>query len=109
MGNEARIKAGKPAMGYLNPFLYQNPDAFTDITVGTNAIDRGGEKVKYGYACAEGWDPATGLGTPKFGKLLTAAMKAAMSIPLWCEIILKFLWCSVSVLLAQVKTRFSYR
>merc|ERR1712151_401762 len=67
---------GKPAMGYLNPFLYQNPDAFTDITVGTNAIDRGGEKVKYGYACAEGWDPATGLGTPKFGKLLAAAMKS---------------------------------
>merc|ERR1712151_1322284 len=25
--NEARIKAGKPAMGYLNPFLYQNADA----------------------------------------------------------------------------------
>jgi tripeptidyl-peptidase-1 len=74
--NEARITAGKPAMGYLNPFLYQNPDAFTDITVGTNAIDRGGEKVKYGYACAEGWDPATGLGTPKFGKLLAAAMKS---------------------------------
>jgi tripeptidyl-peptidase-1 len=74
--NEARIKAGKPAMGHLNPFLYQNPDAFTDITVGTYAIDRGGEKVKYGYACAPGWDPATGLGTPKFGKLLTAAMKA---------------------------------
>merc|ERR1712160_88970 len=31
--NEARLKAGKPAMGHLNPFLYQNPDAFTDITV----------------------------------------------------------------------------
>merc|ERR1711957_490487 len=66
----------KPAMGHLNPFLYQNPDAFTDITVGTNAIDRGGQKVPYGYACAPGWDPATGLGTPKFGKMLTAAMKA---------------------------------
>jgi len=77
--NEARLKAGKPAMGYLNPFLYQNADAFTDITVGTNAIDRGGEKVKYGYACAKGWDPATGLGTPKFGKLLAAAMKSTTS------------------------------
>merc|ERR1712110_614259 len=76
--NEARIKAGKPAMGYLNPFLYQNADAFTDITVGTNAIDRGGEKIKYGYACAPGWDPATGLGTPKFGKLLTPLS--------WCEL-----------------------
>jgi tripeptidyl-peptidase-1 len=77
--NEARIKAGKPAMGYLNPFLYQNADAFTDVTVGTNAIGRGGEKLKYGYKCEPGWDPATGLGTPLFGKLLTAAMKAVDS------------------------------
>jgi tripeptidyl-peptidase-1 len=72
--NEARLKAGKPAMGHLNPFLYQNADAFTDITVGTNAISREGEKVPYGYACAPGWDPATGLGTPIFSKLLSAAM-----------------------------------
>merc|ERR1712238_371781 len=79
--NEARLKAGKPAMGHLNPFLYQNPDAFTDITVGTNAIDRGGQKVPYGYACAPGWVPATGLGTPKFGKMLTAAIKALMWTP----------------------------
>jgi len=74
--NEARLKAGKPAMGHLNPFLYQNPDAFTDITVGTNAIGRSGQQVQYGYRCAPGWDPATGLGTPKFGKMLTAALKA---------------------------------
>jgi len=77
--NEARIKAGKPAMGYLNPFLYQNADAFTDVTVGTNAIGRMGGKYKYGYKCEPGWDPATGLGTPLFGKLLTAAMKAVDS------------------------------
>ena len=29
--NEARLKAGKPTMGFLNPFLYANPDAFTDV------------------------------------------------------------------------------
>merc|ERR1712183_1149783 len=50
--NEARIKAGKPAMGYLNPFLYQHPEVFTDITVGNNAIGRGGENLgKYGFQC----------------------------------------------------------
>jgi tripeptidyl-peptidase-1 len=75
--NEARIKAGKPAMGYLNPFLYQNPDAFTDITVGSDKIGRGGEKLKYGYDCAKGWDPVTGLGTPIFTKMLAAAMKTS--------------------------------
>merc|ERR1712066_391507 len=72
--NEARLKAGKPAMGYLNPFLYQNPDAFTDITVGSDKIGRGGGSLAYGYECAKGWDPVTGLGTPIFGKLKSAAL-----------------------------------
>lgn len=75
--NEARLDAGKPAMGFLNPFLYANPDAFTDITKGSNKIGRGGSPLRYGFDCAEGWDPATGLGTPKFDKLLAAAMSAS--------------------------------
>lgn len=29
--NEARLKQGKPAMGFINPFLYQHPAVFTDI------------------------------------------------------------------------------
>lgn len=72
--NDARKQAGKPAMGFLNPFLYKNADAFNDITMGTNAIGRGTGPVAIGYAAAPGWDPATGLGTPIFSKLLTAAM-----------------------------------
>jgi hypothetical protein len=39
--NEKRIASGKPVMGFLNPFLYKNADAFYDVTQGTNAIDRG--------------------------------------------------------------------
>lgn len=74
--NEVRTKAGKPAMGYLNPFLYQNAAAFRDVTVGTNAIGRGTGPLTYGYPCAPGWDPATGLGTPNFEKLLSIAMSA---------------------------------
>lgn len=72
--NEARTKAGKPAMGYLNPFLYQNAAAFRDVTVGTNAIGRGTGTLPYGFPCAPGWDPATGLGTPNFKKLMSIAM-----------------------------------
>merc|ERR1712113_81354 len=80
--NEARLKAGKPAMGYLNPWLYQHPDVFTDITVGTNSIGRGGESLgKYGWACTKGWDPVTGLGTPVFSKMLGAAMASAENSP----------------------------
>ena len=44
--NEARLQAKMPAMGLLNPFLYANPDAFTDVTVGTNAIGRGTGPLK---------------------------------------------------------------
>ena len=43
---------------------------------GTNAIGRGTGPLPYGFAAAKGWDPATGLGTPHFDKLLAAAMKA---------------------------------
>jgi len=56
--------------------LYQNADCFTDVTLGTNAIGRGNGPIKYGFNATKGWDPATGLGTPKFEKLLAAALKA---------------------------------
>ena len=74
--NEARFKAGKPQMGFFNPFAYANPDAFTDVVAGTNAISREGLPFEYGFAAAPGWDAATGLGTPKFDKLLAAALAA---------------------------------
>ena len=74
--NEARLAAGKPEMGFLNPFLYANPAAFTDIVNGTNAHPRGQGMVPYGFAAARGWDPATGLGTPLLDKLLAAALAA---------------------------------
>lgn len=74
--NEARIAAGKPLMGFLNPFLYANADAFFDVVKGTNAIGRGTGPLEYGFAAAPGWDPATGLGTPLFDKLLDAALAA---------------------------------
>ena len=74
--NEARLKAGKPPMGFLNPFLYQHPEAFTDVTLGSNKVDHDGQALPYGFNCSKGWDPVTGLGTPRFDKLLSAAMAA---------------------------------
>jgi hypothetical protein len=52
--NEARLAAGKPAMGFLNPFLYKNADAFTDVTLGSNKIGRGGQPLQYGWNCSTG-------------------------------------------------------
>lgn len=75
--NEARIQAGGKAMGFLNPFIYKNMDAFTDVTKGNNAIGRtifSTNKTPYGFNCTKGWDPITGVGTPVFDKLLKAAL-----------------------------------
>lgn len=62
--NEARLKAGKSPVGFLNPTLYQNPLAFNDITDGSNPGCGTG-----GFEAVPGWDPVTGLGTPNFKKL----------------------------------------
>jgi len=67
--NNARLTAGKSSLGFLNQFIYQNPDAFNDVTSGTND---GGYSA--GFTAVSGWDPATGMGTPNYSKLLTAAL-----------------------------------
>ena len=51
--------------------LVQSP---SDITKGTNAIDRGGISIKYGYAATKGWDATSGLGTPRFDRMVEAAL-----------------------------------
>ncbi|KAL9616458.1 MAG: hypothetical protein Q9160_008674 [Pyrenula sp. 1 TL-2023] len=62
--NNNRAAAGKAALGFLNPALYQNPEAFNDITTGGN---QGCGTA--GFQSVEGWDPVTGLGTPDFERL----------------------------------------
>jgi tripeptidyl-peptidase-1 len=66
--NDARLNAGRPPMGFLNPFLYQNQAAVLDVTRGSNN----------GFAAVKGYDPASGLGTfdhDTFSKLLAAALQ----------------------------------
>ncbi len=52
--------------GFVNATLYANPSALTDIVSGDNN----------GYHCGPGWDPVTGLGTPK-GSAVLAALKGS--------------------------------
>jgi tripeptidyl-peptidase-1 len=66
--NDARHAAKRPSLGFLNPFLYANPQCFQDITGGKNL-----------YGATKGWDPASGLGTPIFSCLLNAAMQTVSS------------------------------
>ncbi|KAJ7587863.1 family S53 protease-like protein [Mycena floridula] len=65
--NDQLIAAGKPTLGFLNPFIYANPGAFFDITSGNNP----GCSTN-GFSARAGWDPITGIGTPNFAALLTA-------------------------------------
>ena len=62
--NEARLKAKKPALPFLNPLLYplMGTAAFRDITSGSN----GGFKAKKGY------DMVAGIGVPNIKALVAA-------------------------------------
>eukprot|EP00958_Prasinococcus_capsulatus_P009335 scaffold910_cov396-Prasinococcus_capsulatus_cf.AAC.56 len=63
--NDLRLVQGKNTLGFLNPWLYSNPDGWTDITSGHNE----GCDYDDGFEAYEGWDPVTGLGTPNYQKL----------------------------------------
>ncbi|THV48737.1 hypothetical protein BGAL_0230g00030 [Botrytis galanthina] len=80
--NDARFKAGKPALGFVNPLLYLlGKGALNDITggaaIGCNGVNGqtgkpvpGGAVIPYAsWNATKGWDPVTGLGTPNFEKL----------------------------------------
>ncbi|KAE9409737.1 subtilisin-like protein [Gymnopus androsaceus JB14] len=72
--NDRLIAAGKPVLGFLNPFIYANPQAFFDIVNGsTPGLVPADCPDSQGWSAVEGWDPATGFGTPNFDAILTAA------------------------------------
>lgn len=78
--NNARMAAGMPSLGFLNPWIYE------EGYKGLNDIVDGGSRgctgrsiytgLKAGFVpnaswnATEGWDPVTGHGTPDFEKLL---------------------------------------
>jgi kumamolisin len=49
-------------VGFINPILYQNPQALNDITSGSTQD----------YKAGPGWDPCTGLGSPRGAAILEA-------------------------------------
>lgn len=93
--NDARLRAQKPTMGFINPWIYsQGADFIVDITggksrgcSGTNfqtgtRFDAAGIIPGASWNGTTGWDAATGLGVPDFQKMLASAMKAVgASVP----------------------------
>jgi len=77
--NSDRIASGKKPLGFLNPWLYSRRVAaaggLKDITLGKTAGCAGGGwpfNSIPGWAAVEGWDAATGLGSPNYENLKKA-------------------------------------
>lgn len=67
--NDARFRAGKSSLGWINPLLYTlGPQGLVDIVEGY--IDGCTDNVPGArYNATVGWDPATGYGIPDFQRL----------------------------------------
>jgi kumamolisin len=74
--NSYSLTHGGDRMGFANPLLYSDPGMFWDITVGNNSINGSGL-----YQAAAGYDPATGLGSPKADLLATALATFTPVVP----------------------------
>ncbi|KAJ7348352.1 subtilisin-like protein [Mycena albidolilacea] len=72
--NDRLLAANKPVVGFMNPWLYAHSEAFTDITEGHNSgLECPASSVA--FDATKGWDALTGVGSPVFNKLLTAAFE----------------------------------
>jgi tripeptidyl-peptidase-1 len=82
--NNARVAAGKPVLGFLNPWIYEiGYQGLNDIVDGGSrgctgrSIYSGLPSARVPYAswnATDAWDPVTGYGTPDFEKLLRLSM-----------------------------------
>ncbi|PWY73117.1 subtilisin-like protein [Aspergillus sclerotioniger CBS 115572] len=78
--NDARLRANKTSLGFLNPWLYSTGyKSLNDITegeaVGCEGDTEGAGVIPWAsWNATVGWDPATGLGTPNFAKLKEAVL-----------------------------------
>ncbi len=64
--NDIRLNKGQKTLGFLNPLLYSlKGSGFYDVINGANGD--GGQCG--GFKAINGWDPASGWGSPNFGLL----------------------------------------
>ena len=69
--NAARSERGLGSVGWINPLLYMNHTKFSnDITLGDNHCAANGVCCPQGFSATPGWDPASGLGSADYQKLV---------------------------------------
>ncbi|MBN3298833.1 TPP1 peptidase, partial [Amia calva] len=73
--NDQRFLKGQPALGFLNPRLYQlQGSALFDVTEGCHLGCLDEQVQGKGFCAAPAWDPVTGWGTPNYPALLAALL-----------------------------------
>ena len=80
--NAARLKAGRPTLGFLNTAIYAYNGSFAnDVTSGNNKCTHGASMIccAQGFNAAQGWDPTTGFGSVDFAKFYGLMM--AIDVP----------------------------
>jgi subtilase family serine protease len=75
MLNAETLRLNGTTLGFINPLIYQayasDPTIFNDITSGNNICPlHKACSGCVGWTATRGWDPVTGLGSPKYSKLL---------------------------------------
>lgn len=77
--NAKRLQDGQPTLGFLNPWLYSlDTSNVNDIATGKSTgctgrslAGKASPKIAgAGWSAVSGWDPVTGIGTPKFSEML---------------------------------------
>lgn len=71
--NDVRLNNGMSSVGFLNPLIYKlNGEGFFDVTEGENDDYN---PLCGGFKAIDGWDPASGWGSPNFGILKNLVMQ----------------------------------
>ena len=75
--NAARLKAGRPTLGFLNTAIYAYNGSFANVvTSGNNKCTQAVNIIccSQGFYAASGWDPTTGFGSVDFAKFYSLMM-----------------------------------
>lgn len=57
------------------PRSYKHPEAFTDVTEGNNRCSTWQQCCTHGFYAQAGWDPVTGLGSPRYDVLSSIVLQ----------------------------------
>ena len=79
--NAARMRLGKGSVGWVHPALYLNATLWANDVVSGNTCCATTEICcPQGFYATPGWDPASGLGSPNYGKLAALLVSYGSSV-----------------------------